>query len=467
MISTGKTRKTVFLILFLSLVLTVHADWFKDENFRFQINVPAKWQKAQYQEGRDHVFDFMSQDKKIAVQIRVFEAGSNTEASQLVDPFENVLVKDGIQKLSIDECLHNGTSGKLAVYTTGFDANGAGIAAFYAVKNGFGYIVLFILPNQLFDTYKTEMDQIMKSFKILDPVEDLAKNDPLENVSLIKITSLQLYTNNQETENQDNSGLVFEDDVQKIFATFKYKSAGNPQAMIIRWVNTDNGTELSRTIHQAVSVPSGQGNADLSRPNRGWDPGNYRVELLHNNEVLKFRSFKIEEPKSPIVAVKSTETIKQESEPEPKPEVEATSMNESAEKPVENKMTSANHYYKQIKLGPSESFNFQTGSVDKKPDDDLVMEYSCDYTKPVIKGNFVLTGKKDFLEVESPPGNNAFDSSSDNDINILPLKEVAIFKLEDGTYAKFKVVKHAFLEAVSEPKCRHYIEAIVEYPAFQ
>lgn len=462
------------MFAFLLLVNNVRGDWFKEERFRFRINVPDSWQKSHYQEGKEHVYDFMSRDKKIAVQIRVFEAGKLLDITQLIDPFEDVLMKDGIQKLSIDECIHNGTSGKLAVYTTGFDSNGAGIATFYTIKNGLGYIVLFILPNHMFDTYKEEMDQIMKSFEILGPPEeDLAIKNPMEEVSLVKISKLELFGSYQDLQSHTDSRQLFNTDIQKIFASFEYNSAGNPQAMIIRWVNTDNGNELGRTIHQAVSVPGGAGTVELQRPGRGWQPGNYRIELIYNSEVIRFLEFAIEEP-MPVIAevvhepVQETIVTAVEEAPEEK---EPVSLIPEQTVTLENKDIPTNiiteHYYKLIKLGPSESFDFQTGSVNKKPNDDLVMEVSCDYTQPVIKGNFVLTGKQEFTDVIVPPDNGSFQKVSGDGIFTMPLKEVAVFRLEDGSYAKFKVVKHAFLEAINEPKCRHYIEAMVEYPAFQ
>ncbi|MBU2649486.1 MAG: hypothetical protein KKA81_01005 [Bacteroidetes bacterium] len=443
----------VIWIFLLAVPVLCAGEWVVEKRYSFRLNIPDNWSKTEYSEGKDYVFDFMSPDKKMAVQVRVSAIEKSiSELGYLINPFEKALSHEGIQKLSMDECIHNGTTGKLGVYTTGFGEEGAGIATFYAVRNGFGYIVLFIIPNNLFDIRRDEMDQIMKSFEILSPEIPVAATATEPVVSEFEILEMVL-----EGEGNQRVGntYIFPNETPRILAWLNYKNAPPKDPVIIRWASITKGKELNRTVIQTFPNSEGKTGSTLYRPNQGWLPGEYKVEILYRNEIIQTAVFEIEAPEV-------TEIAKENEQPSQEAHHDVV-----IERVEPHPTVGTEHYIRQIKLGPLESFDFHSGSVGVNTDEDLVLETSCNYKLPTVKGNWALTGKADFQAVTAPPQDGyVFERFPDRKAAVMPTKEVVVFKLEDGSFAKVMVIKHAFLEAVSEPRCRHYIEALVEYPVF-
>ena len=96
-----------------------------------------------------------------------------------------------------------------------------------------------------------------------------------------------------------NAVEFFPPETPKVFATFKTKGAEKGDKIRGVWIADDVGSaapantkidEGSVTLEEDTN----NGQFSLSRPNKGWPPGKYRVELYANNELATKVNFMIE-----------------------------------------------------------------------------------------------------------------------------------------------------------------------------
>ncbi|MBS0657614.1 MAG: hypothetical protein JSR82_05115 [Verrucomicrobia bacterium] len=96
---------------------------------------------------------------------------------------------------------------------------------------------------------------------------------------------------------------TFNTDAPKIFAVFESEGTKKDAALRSVWIAEDVGTAApANTKIDEATIKAGQDDASgtfsLSRPNKGWPPGKYRVEFYVDKALVKTLRFTIAAKKS-------------------------------------------------------------------------------------------------------------------------------------------------------------------------
>ncbi len=157
----------ISIIGFLVSQSILNAKDYTDKKYKFSISVPSTWKVNIYKDGTDKVYDFMSSDENVFVQVRSFKAVQGLSLDLLTQVFEKSYLPDGKQKQGLKSITSsNGIPGKYGSYLALYKGQEVGITVFYVIQNGQGYTVMAIVPTSMFRQKQTEISGILKSFRI-------------------------------------------------------------------------------------------------------------------------------------------------------------------------------------------------------------------------------------------------------------------------------------------------------------
>lgn len=156
---------SAFLIV---LSVQVTAKWYTNTAYNFKIDVPHSWSANHYAEGTDQVYDFLSPDEQIAIQIRAFQNEPGFTADLIMNVVEEGILGQGATKLTESEDEVNGLRGKMAAYKNTYNGQEVGIVIFTALEQQFGYAFIVVVPTDVFQEKTAETDAILNTFTILN-----------------------------------------------------------------------------------------------------------------------------------------------------------------------------------------------------------------------------------------------------------------------------------------------------------
>lgn len=258
---------------------------------------------------------------------------------------------------------------------------------------------------------------------------------------------------NSEIVNPKNK---FYPNTPEIISAFHWKGNGYGHTINVKWEYGGDGTSektLIRTMDYKVpNGVDGSGNFSLTIPDAGWPLGQYWVEYSVDGKFFHEIRFDVVQSSS------SSSTS-------------STDWGSATGGSSKSSSSSANSQAKTIVLtsgGSQACYSFKSGKIHSNYNEaDLALEPWC--TKdPGVCGNWVLTGKSSLSQVTNPPtGGYISDVAGFTDCQMIPLNNVAVFKLKDGSYAKILIQKSDFSNNQSRnPPCQHKATILVEYPAF-
>ena len=163
-------KKTFWLLFFVMLTPGAHAQWLHDNQYGFQIRVPAGWSKASHMDGADKVYDFYSAGENAALQIRVFKTDPRITVDLLIQTYEQNMLPKGTKRESLQShTTKNGIPGKIGIYSFYFNHNLVNMMAFYTVHEGKGYVMTGMVPANITAKEQREADalqQMISTFRI-------------------------------------------------------------------------------------------------------------------------------------------------------------------------------------------------------------------------------------------------------------------------------------------------------------
>jgi hypothetical protein len=439
--------------LFLALVLNsiaVKAQWVVDQDYAFKINVPAGWTKEKKQDGSDRIHDFMDPSQNIFVEVRSFKAADGITVDNMANVFENT-VFPGAERLAYEAYHLNNVSGKFAGYKTEINGLEVGIGAFYTVNNDFAYILWSLIPINVYNQYSALSDQVMNTFQVI-PKQIKAR--PIASKPTFQLSSFRLSDKITEDYEIYDEKYRYPVNTKQIWLVYRWK--GNcPGAKInVNWYYQGEWIEGPSADFIMPDYPNGFGFANI-KMNSAFKVGKYSVEVLKDNQLLKSADFEVYAPVQNNIQHTASN-------------VEASSIqwghaSSSVTTSKNTKNTSAK--IKTIQLGGKDNFySFKNGIVQSSKQADLMNEPWCT-ERPALCGNWARTGMHHLAEVTEPPASGYIsDKTSYTDCKEIPLNEVLVFKLKDGTYAKVLVVSDDFSRTTSG--CNHTIKLKISYPAF-
>jgi hypothetical protein len=145
-----KIHISILCLLMVFLSSSLSAQWQQDSKFGFKIKIPTNWNKNSYMDGTDQVYDYMSADENIAIQIRAFQAGDGFTTTLLAQVYEESMLPVGTKKLSLEEyTTANGIQCKKGVYLINYNGTEVDLSALYIVQNNNGYVLTAITPTSI------------------------------------------------------------------------------------------------------------------------------------------------------------------------------------------------------------------------------------------------------------------------------------------------------------------------------
>lgn len=251
-----------------------------------------------------------------------------------------------------------------------------------------------------------------------------------------------------------NPSKKFYPNTPQVISVFRWKGNGSGHTVTVKWKYWPKGANENMLIAETdYQVPAGNGGASnfsLSKPDAGWPLGQYWVDYSIDGQFFHEIRFDVIQGSSSANS--------------------SSGGWGSASGGTSTSTTSSNSAKKVVLVsgGSQSCYSFKSDKVHANHNEaDLILEPWCT-NDPGVCGNWVLTGKSSLSQVTSPPsGGYISDVAGFTDCQIIPLNNVAVFKLKDGTYAKILIQKTDFSNNQSQnPPCQHKATILVEYPAF-
>lgn len=291
-------KKIGFLLLIWCFSALAHAQWVTDNQFGFKISVPSSWSQENKMDGTDKVYDFVHPSQNIFLEVRAFKADASINADMISQVFESQYLSTA-SRLAFQDYTLNNTPGKFGGYKMTVNGLEVGIGAFYAVKNGMGYVIWSMIETRLYNQYSGESDAVMNTFTSFSPASSGGARAVVIPAAF-KITNMKLgskLTADFDILPQDESS-SFSSDAQKIFVIWDWEGNAPGKTMSIRWFR--NGSEMS-AYKKNYTLPNnkqGYGWANIDMPSGGFQDGNYSVQIDFEGTKQKSMNFNIKKKAS-------------------------------------------------------------------------------------------------------------------------------------------------------------------------
>ncbi|NOR87053.1 MAG: hypothetical protein GQ527_05540, partial [Bacteroidales bacterium] len=287
-------KKLAYLLFLVCVPFLLSAQWVTDNEFGFKINVPSNWTKESKMDGTDKIHDFLDPTRNIFLEVRAFKADASINADKIAQVFESQYLSTAT-RVAFENYTLNNTAGKFAGYTMNVDGLDVGIGAFYAVKNGIGYVLWSMIETKHYQQYSGQGDAILNTFTSFAT----ASNANTQQV-IFKITSMKLgkkLTADYDMLPQDES-TVFPSDQGKIFVIWDWEGKAPGKKMSIVWYKDGNEIKIARKDYTLPNDKQGYGYANIIMPAGGFIAGNYSVQIDFMGNKKKSISFQIEKAKA-------------------------------------------------------------------------------------------------------------------------------------------------------------------------
>lgn len=305
-----KQLKVVSLCLIsMLLIYNVKAKDIKDIEFKFSIVVPDHWTSNIYREGTDKVCEFMSPDNNAFIQLRSFKADPAITLNLVVQIFEESYLPQGSNRIDLSKKNSvNGIPGIVGNYTANVNNLDVGISVFYAIQNGQGYALMYIIPVSMFDQKEEEVKRILHSFVIpgytvQEPINNtiVNKSNSVGSPQGIKSNRSVLIENTRMGDELGkphellNTTSVFNPETRNVYIVFDWKRESEHIPYLkIAWYYDQKGYLIDEVIYDFKNNSlSGTSHAFLSKPNNGWPEGKYTVEFSIAGQLLKEVPFEV------------------------------------------------------------------------------------------------------------------------------------------------------------------------------
>ncbi len=423
------------------------AQWQHDSKYGFKINIPSNWNKNSYMDGTDQVYDYMSADENIAIQLRVFKANTGFTTDLLAQVYEESMLPAGTQKLSLNNhTTVNGIPSKKGVYLIDYNGTEVGLSALYIVQNNNGYVLTALIPASMMQQRGDELKQIVKSFTIdgfSAPAHTVnKKSSGLGGLtggvasSSFKITGIKLSNRVDASNNAINPTTTFNPQTSEIFAVVIY-TGGTQKDLVVSWIFNDWNRTISSDIYNFTDSKGGTGVVSITKPNAGWPVGSYSVKFEMDSKVIRELGFTVSEQSSVGGSFDGSTSGASGS-------------------------SSGNHDNdKQIIVKSHQTYDFKTGAVESlatSTGGGFAIFSNCD-DYPEVGGKFIVTNSDNFADVTTWNRSSLANVERYSRV-VVPTNKVCVFELHDGSYAKFMFVKSVY----KPDGCTHTLTCVVEYP---
>lgn len=445
----NRIKSVCMVLIIMFLTMSVSAQWITDSEYGFKINVPNSWNKEKKQEGTDRLHDFLDPTENIFIEVRAFEASDDMTADLLAQVFESSGLP-GAEKLAFENYTLNGTPGKFGAYKTTINGLTVGVGAFYTVTKDFAYILWSLIPVNVYDQYSAAGDAVLNTFTVIPRKAKPIAVKPKPNFEITSFKLSDQITSEYRILNEKSKYPVTTDNIWLVY-TWKGNAEGSKIDVI--WYYEGGYIEGPSKGFTMPDYPDGFGYANISMDG-AFAVGKYSVEVKMDGQIIGSTQFEVYKQQSNTPNIKPPGSTNNSSWGKANSGVSSAN---TASKGAGNALT--------VILGGGNNFySFKKGKINSHDNADIMNEPWCTEL-PALCGNWAKTGKSQLSQVTSAPSSGYIsDNSGYMDCQQVPLNEVLVFKLKDGTYAKVIIVNDQFSKTSSG--CDHKITLNIEYPAF-
>jgi len=264
----------------------------QDPEYGFSITIPNNWQTNSFIDGTDKVWAFASPDNNVAVRVRAFKKQGGLTLDTLMQAFEGYILSGG-QRLTMQPYTLNGINGRMSGYKGQYNNIDVAVGSFFAIQGRHAYIVWSMIPVSLVQARSAEADAVMNSFSTASGGGfHHGAVQPQQAVQVTDITTGDTLTGPYSLASVKN---VFAATTPNIYVVFKYQGNPSPEPFLVKWIYKDRNYLIDTATLKVPSAGSGMAKTYMNRPNTGWPPGNYEVEIHHRGRKLISSLFTVEE----------------------------------------------------------------------------------------------------------------------------------------------------------------------------
>lgn len=319
-----KRPSILVLLIFLCLIFVtnISAKQYQDRKYKFTIDVLDTWSFNNYMDGTDMIYDFLSPDQNVSIQIRSFKADAGLSLNLLTQVFEeNYLPSGSVKQDLLSKPSSNGIPGMQGSYISTYNGIEIGISVFYAIQNGQGYTLMVALPTSMFQQKYEVVSSILKTFII--PGYDIKTeskpssgglggianqvggNNSSESVttneiasfSAVKLKNVRMGNQLSGKTNLLNVTNTFNPNTETLYIVYDWESEGaNTHEMKIAWIFDQNNYTIDEYVYNFPDFETqGSSNALLSKPYEGWPVGDYHIAFSIGGEIVFEQAFVVSE----------------------------------------------------------------------------------------------------------------------------------------------------------------------------
>ncbi len=306
--------RSPFYFLLLTFVLTGWADRlfagdYTDRKYHFKISVPDSWKSDIRYDGSDKVYDFLSPDENVFIQVRAFPATKGLTIDLLTRVYEKEYLPTGSHRNTLEtKTMPNGSAKSIGTYTGRINNREVIMGVYYILHRGTGYVLTTVIPAVLFSQKQNETRKILHSFVVEGLSPSVGSNKKAarqtENhhtvsraippFQAVKITQAVL------GDKLVNHTLLhpasrFQAETGKIFLQYRWQGEGAVgHTLKITWIYQQNYRKIKQ---ESLPFPAGRSKGGqtlfVARPSGGWPPGNYLVTFEIAGQTVKEIPFTI------------------------------------------------------------------------------------------------------------------------------------------------------------------------------
>ena len=289
-------KKASLFILLLLIPGLMSAQWVIDNSYGFKINVPSEWSRESKLEGTDKIYDFVHPSTNIFLEVRAFKIDGTITPDAIAQFFESQYLP-GSNRVAFENYTLNNTLGKFGGYTMELDGLEVGIGTFYAVKNGFGYVLWTMIETRLYNQYSGIGDEVLNTFTTISATST-SKRAVIP--PSFKITNMKLgksLTSNYDILPQEETK-EFQSSQEKIFVIWDWEGMAAGKNMTVKWYYNGQEISIANKSYTIPDEPQGYGYANILRPSGGFKVGRYYVQIDFQGKKQRRMDFEVEKPAS-------------------------------------------------------------------------------------------------------------------------------------------------------------------------
>lgn len=289
-------RKATIFILLIFISNLLLSQWVVDNDFGFKINVPSDWTRETKTEGTDKIYDFVHPSNNLFLEVRAFKADGAITSDAIAQVFESQYLPNA-NRVAFENYTLNNTPGKFAGYTMNVDGLEVGIGTFYAVKNGFGYVLWTMIETRLYNQYSGLGDEVLNTFT------SFISSSAAKRVVIppsFKITNMKLgksLTSNYDILPQ-NEVKLFQSDQEKIFVIWDWEGKAEGKNMTVKWYYHGQEVQGASKSYTLPADAQGYGYANMIKPSGGFKAGKYYVQIDFQGQKQRRIDFEVKKAAS-------------------------------------------------------------------------------------------------------------------------------------------------------------------------